>query len=179
MTVCDRVRLFHSIWKSLGQPPSGQAYDCYKAVRKNYRRTCGHSVNSCIRKSRDVLHHLHAAKRHHEFWNLIQKSKREHVKYDAISSEKLQCLFKQNFKASSTDSDYIQHARDLVDMKHSSLSHSLPCTVQVSEPSLARLIRRLRKGCAAGIDGILPKHLLLALGSSLPLHLSVLLTLCL
>jgi len=49
----------------------------------------------------------------------------------------------------------------------------------ISESHVRRLISKLRLGCAAGADGISAEHLRYATDSSLPLHLSMMLSGCL
>ena len=44
----DRCRLFHDIWSAMGRPKSGEAYQCYKASRKDYRRVCRKAVSTRI-----------------------------------------------------------------------------------------------------------------------------------
>lgn len=51
--------------------------------------------------------------------------------------------------------------------------------ITVSEQRLKRLIRRLRRGCSPGVDGLAPEHICYGLQTTLPLHLSLLLTVCL
>ena len=44
---------------------------------------------------------------------------------------------------------------------------------------MARLIKQLRLGCSPGVDGVMADHLRYGLGTTLALHISVMLTLCL
>jgi len=174
-----RHRLYFHIWRSLGRPPDGQAYQCYRLARKQYRRTCRRAINNGIRKSYDLTYRLFTAKKHQEFWNIIRRSKKDDNNFDAISQEDLCSHFKSKFKSSSPDSAYIHEAQDFVKHKLSLLDNSPTPNMLVSEMEVTRLIKQLKSGCAAGVDNVTPEHLKFSLSSSVPMRLSIMLSLCL
>ena len=50
----NRARLFFHIWKELGRPKYGQAYECYRAARKAYKTTCRSAVNSVVHTNSEI-----------------------------------------------------------------------------------------------------------------------------
>ena len=178
-TARDRVRLYFHIWKSVGRPSSGAAHDCYKLARKQYRKICRQSVKKQLNKTRSLLQRLFVTKRQRDFWNLIRRSKREKVNYDGISIETLQSHFQQKFRSSIVDNSYTRLASGFVEQKVHSLQHGPTPDVTVSEFAVRRLIGKLKRGCAAGVDGITTEHVQLSAKTDVPLRISLLLTLCL
>ena len=74
---------------------------------------------------------------------------------------------------------HVRVSEALVCEKYKKLtSGTVQPTILLSEQLIRRYIKRLKNQTAPGLDGITSEHLKYALNSSLPVHLSVLLTLC-
>ena len=101
------------------------------------------------------------------------------MNFDEISVDTLQSHFKDKFKSLSIDNSFTRLARDFVDQKLRSLQNGPTPGVTVSESTTLRLIQKLRRGCAAGVDGVTTEHLQLSIKTDVPLRISLLLTLCL
>ena len=71
----NRTRLFFHIWKELGRPGHGQAYQCYRAARKAYKTTCRSAVNSVVHTNHRKLSRILACKRTGQFWNEVNRAK--------------------------------------------------------------------------------------------------------
>ena len=175
----ERTRLFFRVWKDLGKPTSGQAYDCYKSARRQYRKICRNSVNASLQSNHNLASRLFKTKRFREFWNLVRRSKRIDVNSDAINLEQLEAHFRRKFDAPNSESEYTSQAKRFVEQKFVSLKDATFPELCVSEANVIALIKRLKSGCSPGIDLITPEHLKFSIGSPLTLHLSTLLTLCL
>ena len=65
-----------------------------------------------------------------------------------------------------------------VNAKNASLEGICFHSKTISEAHTIRIIRQLRKGCAAGVDGLTAEHICYATNTPLPLFLSTLLTVC-
>ena len=71
----NRTRLFFHIWKELGRPKYGQAYECYRAARKAYKTTCRSAVNSVVHTNHRKLSRILACTRTGQFWNEVNRAK--------------------------------------------------------------------------------------------------------
>jgi len=174
----DRSRLFFHMWKSLGRPQEGVVLECYKHSRKVYRRVCRAAMNCRTRRQHLVLEQLYHSRRPGQFWNSIRKMRISSTNYDAINIETLRQHFSEKFSAHPSNTD-VHDEPSFVHQKMQSLSAHPMNSVMISERRIIRLIKTLRTGCSAGADGICAEHLKYAIGSTLPLHLSILLTLSL
>ena len=67
----------------------------------------------------------------------------------------------------------------MVSGKFERLRHIHFTSAMISEMEVMRYIRELNLGKAAGADGLTTEHYVSAIGSSVPLHISFMLTLCL
>eukprot|EP00914_Ancora_sagittata_P021692 GHVO01043000.1.p1 GENE.GHVO01043000.1~~GHVO01043000.1.p1 ORF type:complete len:367 (-),score=14.65 GHVO01043000.1:1290-2390(-) len=170
------MRLFLNIWNCLGRPTEGVAYDCYRSARKTYRRTCRHAVDNNTKKQCKLLTELHQAKRPGQFWNIIRKSRASRTDLTAIDIGQLRSHFRDKFKCPHYDQDLINESQTFVTYRAASLKDVIMRSKIVSERRVIRLIRKLRTGCAAGIDGVQAEHLRYATDTSLPLFLSCMLT---
>ena len=73
----------------------------------------------------------------------------------------------------------IQDNEAMVSDKFERLRHIHVTSAIISEMEVVGYIRQLNLGKAAGADGLTAEHYLYAIGSSVPLHISSMLTLCL
>lgn len=99
--------------------------------------------------------------------------------YDAISIETLHEYFKGKFSAQEENSGCARDVSTYVHQKMTTLSANPMNSIVLAERRIVRLIKALKTGCSPGVDGITAEHLKYAIGSPLPIHLSVMLTLCL
>ena len=73
----------------------------------------------------------------------------------------------------------IQDNETMVSDKFERLRHIHFTSAMISEMEVMRYIRQLNLGKAAGADGLTMEHYVHAIGSSVPLHISSMFTLCL
>ena len=178
-TTRDRMRVFFHIWKSCGRPSQGAVFDCYKEARRTYRKACRTAVRSHQRQFHQLLTRLYHARRPGQFWNLLRKSRTARISNDDIGIEDLRRHFESKFAAAESPSnDYITEAQETVNEKFAALAGTR-IDITVSESKVRRLMKKMRKGCSPGVDGIVAEHLRYGLSTSLPFHLAILLTLCL
>ena len=174
-----KTGLFHKIWKDLGKPTTGQAYLCYKAARKHYRKTCRNAVNVSLRSHHSFIDSLYRATKHRELWNIIKKHKKAQTNYDLITDAALENHFRKKFSTPTTQSEYILNAETLVQEELLSIDNTSFPDLYISEAKVITYIKRLKAGSSAGVDNMKPEHLKFSLGTQLTLHISALLTLCL
>ena len=176
----DRMRLFYHMWKSCGRPGEGAVYECYKDSRRAYRRTLRRAVSTEGNRNHRLLTQLFHTNRPGKFWNLVRKARARNSSCDAIQIAALQAHFDAKFNPpDSPSSDRVQEMEGVVHSKQEAIRNIAMNDVTLSELRTKRLIRRLRKGCSPGIDGVSPEHFSYGIETLLPLHLSILLTICL
>ena len=175
----QRNRLFHLIWKESGRPVSGLIYECYKATKKNFRRACRLALSAKAKLCYSTIDKLHKAKDSRRMWNVIKHAKSTPLGSDGINLESLSDYYCEKFAAKPHTSPVITASQSLVCEKYKKLtSGTVKPTILLSEQLIRRYIKRLKNNTAPGLDGITSEHLKYGLNSSLPVHLSVLLTLC-
>ena len=62
----NRNRLYHHIWKCCGRPSTGCVYECYKATRKSYRRSCRQAVQNKTQNTLQILEKLYQDRKCHQ-----------------------------------------------------------------------------------------------------------------
>ena len=71
----NRTRLFFHIWKELGRPKCGQAYECSRAATKAYKTTCRSAVNSVVHTNHRKRIRIQACKLTGQSWNEVNRAK--------------------------------------------------------------------------------------------------------
>ena len=175
----NRCRLFFKVWKDMGRPLNGAAYECYKDARRSYRRACRTASSSGLQKTYRTMDALYHTKCPGKFWNMVKRSKVSRAGFDAIGIETLTDHFTQKFSSAQLRNEFLKRAQEQVQAKHRSISSQYYDNEIVSVQHVKRIIRKLRLGCASGIDGITAEHLRYAVNTDLPIYLSSMLTLCL
>lgn len=176
----DRMRLFFHIWKSCNRPGTGSVYECYREARRAFRRICRQAVNSKCRQSHELLTRLFHTDRPGKFWNLVRKARVHNTASDAISIDALRDFYDAKFNPTDVNlNNTIRQMEESVVEKLQELNRVTLDHITVSEQRVKRLIRRLKKGCSGGMDGLIPEHICYAIETLLPLHLCLLLTVCL
>ena len=88
-------------------------------------------------------------------------------------------FYEDTFKMNSNTTETIQDNETMVSDKFERLRHIHFTSAMISEMEVMRYIRQLNLGKAAVADGLTTDHYVYAIGSSVPLHVSSMLTLCL
>ena len=125
----NMTRLFFHIWKELGRPKYGQAYECYRAARKEYNTTCRSAVNSVVhtnhRKWFEYCRIL-ACKRTGQFWNEVNRAKTavDERQVCNISLDTLEEWFRDKFDVKEDqNSELVTKYEQTVGEKYEQLQH--------------------------------------------------------
>ena len=70
----DRKRFWWSIWVSAGRPGSGVLHDCYKNVKKVFRRESRRAVQKHVDRGHFKLNSLHNQRKMSSCWNKIGRA---------------------------------------------------------------------------------------------------------
>ena len=160
--VRNRTRLFFHIWKELGRPKYGQAYECYRAARKAYKTTCRSAVNSVVHTNHRKLSRILACKRTWQFWNEVNRAKiaaNERQECN-ISLDTLEEYFRDTFDVKDDqNSELVTKHDQTVGEKYEQLQHR-EYQVDISEQKIKKYILQLKSGKAVGADDISSEHYL-------------------
>ena len=165
----------------MGRPRVGQSYECYKSARKQYRNACRLASNAALGKACTKTSQLLRCNRHRQFWNVINSA----TSYDKQRKCKvtlLDCLehvYEDKCKMNSNTTETIKDNETMVSDKFERLRHIRFTSAMISEMEVMRYIRQLNPGKAAGADGLTTEHYVYAIESSVLLHISYMLSLCL
>ena len=175
----ERNKLFHYIWKCLGKPTAGEAYACYKAARRVYRKACRYALKNQIHSKFKLIEKYSRNRDSKRMWNLVRQTRKGDSSNCAISMETLVTYFTKKLTPFSGETDSLREAGDRAKCYHEELSQITDTKVLISVCTIRNYIKRLKPGSSAGVDRVTPEHLKHAMDSKLPLLLSVLLSLCL
>ena len=157
----NMTRLFFHIWKELGRPRHGQAYQCYRAARKAYKTTCRSDVNSVVHTNHRKLSRILACKRTGQFWYEVNRAKtaaneRQECK---PSLDTLEEYFRDKFDVKEEqNSELVTKYEQTVGAKYEQLQHR-EYQVGISEQKIKQYILQLKSGKAVGADGISSEHI--------------------
>lgn len=126
-----------------------------------------------------VIDRLYNQRNSRKMWSIIRRSKQRDSCEDAITIDTSHGYYSEKF-ASVPANAYQRRARDEVKGHYDHL-----CSANNSEDFILsvqcvkRYVKRLKNGCAPGLDGITSEHLKAGENTMLPLFLCNLLTVCL
>ena len=138
-------------------------------------------MNSVVHTNHRKLSRILACKRTGQFWNEVNRAKtaaneRQECK---TSLDTLEEYFRDKFDVKEEqNSELVAKYEQTVGAKHEQLQHR-EYQVGISEHKIKQYILQLKSGKAVGADGISYEHYKYAMDTSVPLHLSSILTLCL
>ena len=175
----DRTRLYFHIWKGMGRPTSGQAYECYKGARRNYKKVCRDTSNAAIRGGYANTSRLLKCNKFSDFWRVVNQAKSGRKHECKVAIDNLEGYFEDKFRACDGKTEKMTNCENSVYDKNSMMDNVDFSYVTMAEADVVKCIKLLTYGKAPGVDGLAAEHYIHGLGSSLPLHISSILTLCL
>ena len=94
----DRMRLYFHIWKCMGRPTSGQAYECYKGARRNYKKVCRDTSNAAIRGGFANTSRLLKCDKFSDFWRVVNQAKSGRQHKCKVAIDTLEEYFEDKFR---------------------------------------------------------------------------------
>ena len=184
LTARDRRRFWLKLWNSCGRPREGHTYTCYKLAKKTYRHACRTAtcMNTVVSQTFKCLDMYYGSHRMNKFWNLVKRSKSSSVSCtDDIELSTLRDYYTNKFSKSDDNMNMsCGCANSEVEAHYNNIEKTTYSDFHISESQLLRHIRKLRQGCAAGIDidGITAEHIKWASRSNVIHYMCSMLTLC-
>ena len=176
----DRQRFWFGLWKTAGKPRTGHVYDCYKLAKKSYRAACRSAVDNGMCKTYRRLDHLRGQHNMTKFWNLVRQTKNTSGSSESdISLDALHGYYSNKFQYDNSDvTETVKEAELKVKEEYDKTRHKIDKDFMMTTSMLTTYVGRLRKGCAAGIDGITAEHLSWSKDTKIFPTLCDMLTLC-
>ena len=112
-----------------------------------------------------------------KLWNMIKRSKKNNMFENVVNIGTFRNYFSDKF-AYVPDIEQQTEAITFVQQRYERLC-ATPSVINIGNYKICHYIKRLKKGCSPGIDGIRTEHLTNALKTDLPLYLNNLFSSCL
>ena len=176
----DKQRFWFSLWKAAGRPRTGQVFTCYKLSKKSFRKACKIAMNGSIGYTYRQLDYLKGHRNLNKFWNMVRRSKcTSGSTVNDISMDSLHSYYAEKFRYDNNNASETVRKADLkVQHQYRNVKHHVERDFVMSESMLLTYMKRLRMGCASGVDGISAEHLKWAENTKIITTICQIITLC-
>jgi hypothetical protein len=153
----DKKRFWWRLWGDNGRPRSGTIYECYKNVKKLFRKTFRQSIDNSTTRHYTKLQQLYTSKSMRAFWNEIRNKKRTKVASNLQPNDFKQfysSIMQEDYTGAPIDSDISQHV-DSYYAKYVDCDN----VSTLDSTHITKLIDKCRHNASPGVDGITAEHL--------------------
>ena len=153
----DKKRFWWRLWVLNNRPRIGQVYECYKGVKKLFRKSFRQSVSNITDNHFQKLQNMYNKRNMRAFWNEIRNSKQAKV-VSSVQPETFKDFHSGIMQESGHTTNIDEQILCDVDsfyVKHSSYHNAH----DVSRETLHDLIDSMRHNASPGIDGLSAEHL--------------------
>ena len=155
----DKTRFWRNLWNSIDRPRSGQVYNCYKAVKKLYRKTCRQCVHGVTSSNNNELNAYFRQKRTTAFWNAVRRKQRRKVS-STLKANDLAKFYSNIMKDDKDDlSPEQEHVVKEVKERYT-LNSQIKYDYTISASDIRDILPKLNKKSSPGSDGVTAEHLL-------------------
>jgi len=169
----SKNRFWYKLWVDNDKQDHGVIYECYKESKRHFRKICRNAQNKFLNKPYYAISNYMKHRNTNKLWAAVKHAK--NTKEDMhVSKEELSDFLTEKFNDPYPEI----HANASQTVQNHFTSSNVNKKLIFPEALVTRYISQLKTAAAPGINGITPSHLKNALSTSLPLHLSALLTLC-
>ena len=153
----DKKRFWWRLWVLNNRPRIGQVYECYKGVKKLFRKSFRQSVSNITDNHFQKLQNMYNKRNMRAFWNEIRNSKQAKV-VSSVQPETFKDFYSGIMQESGHTTNIDEQILCDVDsfyVKHSSYHNAH----DVSRETINDLIDSMRHNASPGIDGLSAEHL--------------------
>ena len=162
----DKKRFWWSLWVDAGRPRQGPVFEVYKNVKKLFRRLSRRFMDNNVLRDLDILNTLYNKKNMKGFWNKLKRQQQCSVQ-SSLSSEDLGCFYKGIMTDNICKSPHTESVECFVADKVKLCSSVKRSDSNITGDYIKKLILKLNKGVAPGLDGVTTEHLCNGLSKSL------------
>ena len=155
----DKKRFWWHLWDSNGRPRHGAVYECYKGVKKLFRKVSRGKMQNIIDNGFNSINADFEKRKMSSFWNKIKLRQRRKIK-SSLSAQLLADHYANTMARGTAPLDTFQQnvTKEVADYFAQCMRD--PQHKQFSVEDIDVAIRKLRKNVSPGIDGIVPEHLI-------------------
>ncbi|MCG8430992.1 MAG: reverse transcriptase family protein, partial [Candidatus Omnitrophica bacterium] len=166
-----RKRFWWSIWVQNDRPRNGVIFDCYKYVKKQFRRVSRQCVQRYLDNRAKNLSFMFGIGRSRSFWNGIKQT-RQFKTHSLLDAHDFSTFYSGIMQDSQTELTTFQSDVKLNVMQVFNAHCDKTFSVVIPPRRIFDSLSNLRKGCAAGMDGITTEQLFFGRSDILCKHLS-------
>jgi hypothetical protein len=153
----DRKRFWWRMWVDNGRPRTGCVFDCYKGVKKMFRRVFRQSVDNVMYEHYHKLQNLYTRRNMRSFWNELKRSRTSKT-VSSLQADAFKTFYSGIMQESPNDNPINTKVSQNVDLYYK--EHCSDKKADIIYPdNVARLIDKLRHNASPGIDGMTAEHL--------------------
>ena len=139
---------------------------------------CRDTSNAAIRGGYANPSRLLKCNKFSDFWRVVNQAKSGRKQECKVAIDNLEEYFEDKFRACDGKTEKMTNCENCVYDNNSMMDNVDFSYVTMAEADVVNCIKLLTYGKAHGVDGLAAEHYIHGLGSSLPLHISSILTLC-
>ena len=167
-----RKKFWWDLWVDNDRPRSGVIHDCYKHVKRQFRRVSRQCTQKYLDDKARLLSSKFSLGRSRLFWNSIKRQRQ--FKSSSLLDASDFASFYSGIMQDDCEGDLTPFQNEVKD--HVTQAFETHCgkdfVVSISPTSVFESLSKLNKGCAAGADGIATEHLYYGRSGILCEHLS-------
>jgi hypothetical protein len=154
----DRLRFWRQIWISIDRPRNGSVFECYKTIKREYRRTCRSCARNIQSSLDNQLNTFHRQRNSRALWNAIHKRQQMKVISNITAPEFAQ-HYETIMNAPGADLTPQQLSTSAAVAARERIIANNPSPSPITVQQVNDAIHRLRLNSAPGADGIRAEHL--------------------
>ena len=169
----DRKRFWWAIWVANGRPRHGVVFECYKGVKKLFRKTSRKKIQNVIENRFEAINHCFSSRNINSFWNKIKAHQTRKIS-SSLNAQIIADFYRDVMCNDSTPFDECQQMVHITVKTTCREWSAKPEHIAFTDRQIERAIIALRKNVSPGIDGITDEHFIFGNCESLRTHLKYL-----
>jgi len=154
----DRKRFWWKLWSEAGRPRQGAVFDCYKGIKKMFRRLSRKCINNILQQSYSRFNNLYCNGRLSAFWRSVKNSHKTTVNSN-LSVDSMASHFNSIMTDDGVLTEEQKNIASLVEGWYVQQAGKGCVRNIVNSNSISTLIDKLHSNCAPGLDGLTSEHL--------------------
>ena len=157
-----RKLFWWKIWVESGRPRSGVVYECWKNVKRVFRRTTRQCISKVMNKYVNDMDSFFQQGNHAAFWSTLKRSKRGKQPNSCLGSQDFADHLSELMSDRSIDLNAEQVRISKVVNEYFERQKDTCGNTSVTPDQVKGIIRRLKCNSAPGIDDITSEHIIYA-----------------
>ena len=155
----DKKKFWWNIWVCNGRPRDGVVFECWKGVKKLFRKYARSYSQSKVNTHCGKLNKLYLGRQQSSFWSMLKRQQSLTVT-SSLTAEQ----FANHYSSIMTDDGHLtprqKHITDLVCNHYENVCKSaFSDSFSITSNQVSEFIKLLKKGCSPGVDGVTSEHL--------------------